>query len=369
MNIIVIKERLKEALDVVSRASSEHPTLPILKNILIEAKDDVITLTTTNLEIGMRYNLSGKIAKEGSVTVPAGLLSQIVANLSDERVELAAEDSTLRVTTESYKASIQGAPVAEFPTLPAIENTEEYIEIETLLFKSSLEAALSAAQFSELRPELSSVYLQFFGDRLVLVATDSFRLAEKTLDGNQITATATGEYKVLLPLKTAQELARILKEKGSIKIYRDQSQMLFKTERLTLISRLLEGTFPDYRAVIPQEYQAEVFVDRDDFLNAVKLAGVMSGISSETALRPGTGDTLEIFCRDEKLGENSYQLPAKIKGSFKEASFNWKYLLEGAKAMPPKEFVLGLNDDNKPAILKSRQDTSYFYILMPILKG
>lgn len=145
--------------------------------------------------------------------------------------------------------------------------------------------------------------------------------------------------------------------------------MLFKTDKIEMISRLLEGTFPDYRAVIPKEYQAEVFVDRDDFLNAVKLAGVMSGVASETALRPGKGDTLEIFSRDEKLGENSYQLAAKMKGSFKEASFNWKYLLEGAKAMPAKEFVLGLNDDNKPAILKSRQDSSYFYILMPILKG
>ena len=354
---------------MVIRASGDHPTLPILKNILIEAKDEQITLTATNLEIGMRYNLSGKITKEGSITVPAALLGQIVANLVDERVELSAEGSVLNITTESYQASLQGSPAAEFPILPAIENTEEYIEIEALLFKNSLEATLSAAQFSELRPELSSVYFQFFGDKVVLVATDSFRLAEKTLTDNQFTATVVGEFKVLLPLRTAQELARILKEKGAIKIYRDQNQILFKTERIELISRLLEGTFPDYRAVIPKEYQAEVFVDRDDFLNAVKLAGVMSGVASETALRPGTGDTLEIFSRDEKLGENSYQLAAKMKGSFKEASFNWKYLLEGAKAMPSKEFVLGLNDDNKPAILKSRQDTSYFYILMPILKG
>jgi DNA polymerase-3 subunit beta len=369
MNIIVIKEKLKEGLDAVIRASGDHPTLPILKNILIEAKNDLITLTATNLEIGMRYALSGKVTKEGNITVPANLFGQIVSNLIDERVELSAEESTLNISTESYQASLQGTQAIEFPVLPAIENTEEYIEIETLLFKSSLENVLSAAQFSELRPELSSVYFQFFGDRIVMVATDSFRLAEKTIMGNQFKSTVVGEFKVLLPLKTAQELARVLKEKGSMKIYRDQGQMLFKTERIELISRLLEGTFPDYQAVIPKEYQAEVFVDRDDFLNAVKLAGVMSGVASETALRPGAGDTLEIFSRDEKLGENSYQLAAKMKGSFTEASFNWKYLLEGAKAMPVKEFTLGLNNDNKPAILKSRQDSSYFYILMPILKG
>lgn len=354
---------------MVVRASGDHPTLPILKNILIEAKNDQITLTATNLEIGIKYNLSGKIAKEGNITVPAALLGQIVANLADERVELSADGSTLNIITESYKASLQGLPAAEFPILPTIENTEEYIETEALLFKNSIEAALSAAQFSELRPELSSVYFQFFGDRIVLVATDSFRLAEKTLADNQFTSTVVGEFKVLLPLRTAQELARVLKEKGSVKIYRDQSQILFRTERIELISRLLEGTFPDYRAVIPKEYQAEVSVDRDDFLNAVKLAGVMSGVASEMVLRPGPGDTLEISSRDEKLGENSYQLAAKTKGSFKEASFNWKYLSEGARAMPPKEFTLGLNDDNKPAILRSRQDTSYFYILMPILKG
>lgn len=369
MNIIVIKEKLKEALDIIIRASGDHPTLPVLKNVLIEAKDDKITLTATNLEIGMRYDLSGKISKGGGVTVPANLLGQIIANLTDERVELSSDGSVLDVTTESYKASLQGSPVAEFPTLPAVQNTEEYIEIEAALLKNSLEVTLSAAQFSELRPELSSVYFQFFGDKVVLVATDSFRLAEKTLADNKFTANTSEEFKVLLPLKTAQELGRVLKEKGGVKIYRDQNQILFKTEKTELVSRLLEGTFPDYRAVIPKEYQAEVSVDRDDFLNAVKLAGVMSGTASETALRPGTGDTLEIFSRDEKLGENSYHLAAKMKGSFKEASFNWKYLLEGAKAMPPKDFILGLNDDNKPAILRSSQDPSYFYILMPILKG
>lgn len=330
----------------------------------------MINLTATNLEIGVRYNLAGKITKEGSITVPAALFSQIITNLSDERVELSSEDGgLLNISTESYKASLQGSPAADFPLLPAIENTEEYIEVESGALKSALDSALSAAQFSELRPELSSVYFQFLEDRIVLVATDSFRLAEKTLADNQFKSTVTGEFKVLLPLRTAQELARTLKEKGSVKIYRDPNQMLFKTERAELISRLLEGTFPDYRAVIPKDYQAEVVVDRDEFLNAVKLSGVMSGNALEVTLRPGTGDALEIFSRDEKLGENSYQLPAKMKGSFKEASFNWKYLLEGAKAMPAKEFTLGLNDDNKPAVLKPRQDTSYFYILMPILKG
>ena len=369
MNIIVIKERLGEGLDAAIRASGDHPTLPILKNVLIEAKDNKITLTATNLEIGMRYDLAGKVNKEGSITAPAGLLGQIISNLSDERVELSVDGASLNITTDSYKANLQGTLPDEFPILPTIENVAEYIVLDSLLFKESLDAALSAAQFSELRPELSSVYFQFFGDRIVLVATDSFRLAEKTLVNKDFEASTSVEFKVLLPLRTAQELARILKAKGPIKIYRDQSQMLFRTERIDLISRLLEGTFPDYRAVIPKEYQAEVLADRDDFLDAVKLAGIMSGASSEVTLRPGAGESLEISSRDEKLGENSYQLPAKTKGTFKEVSFNWKYLLEGAKTMPPKEFVLGLNNDNKPAILKSRQDASYFYILMPILKG
>lgn len=369
MNIIIIKDKLKEGLDAVARAASEHPALPILKNILLEAKNDIITLIGTNLEIGLKYQVSGKVSQEGALAVPAGLLNQLVANLGDERVSLSAEGNVLQVSTENYKAIVAGMPASEFPLLPSIESAEQYLEIESAALKAALGSVLAAAQFSELRPELSSVYFQFLGDKIVLVATDSFRLAEKTVGDNQFTSTTPDEFKALLPLRTAQELTRVLKDKGMVRMYHDPNQALFRTEQVEFISRLLEGAFPDYQAVIPKEYQAEALVDRDEFLDAVKLAGVMSGAAGEVTLRPGAGDTLEIFSRDEKLGENAYQLAAKVKGSFREASFNWKYLLEGAKALPPKEMVLGLNDDNKPAVLRSRQDASYFYILMPILKG
>jgi DNA polymerase-3 subunit beta len=369
MNIIIIKDKLKEGLDAVTRAVGDHPTLPILKNIFIQAKDGIINLTSTNLEIGLRHGVSGKISKDGEITVPANILSQIISNLSDERVELSMDGSILNISTDSYKAGIQGSPADEFPALPEMENLDQYIEMESVALKSALSSVLSAAQFSELRPELSSVFFQFLGDRLVLAATDSFRLAEKTIGDNQFKSTIEGEFNVLLPLRTGQELVRTLKDKGMVKIYRDPNQILFKTEEMEFISRLLEGTFPDYRAIIPKEYQAEVFVDRDELLGAIKLAGVMSGASSEAALRPAKDGSLEVFSRDERLGENSCLVAAKIQGTLKEASFNWKYLQEGAKTMPAKEMVLGLNDDNKPAIIRSRQDPSYFYILMPILKG
>src|SRR6185369_6086466 len=143
MNIIIIKDKLKEAVEAVTRAISDHPSLPILKNILIEAKNDLIVLTATNLEIGVKYELSGKIVKEGEITVPAALLGQIISNLSDERVELSAEDMTLQISTESYKATLQGSAAAEFPLLPKIENKEEHIEIETGILRSAIESVLS----------------------------------------------------------------------------------------------------------------------------------------------------------------------------------------------------------------------------------
>jgi DNA polymerase-3 subunit beta len=369
MNIVIIKDKLKEGLDMVARASGDHPTLPILKNILIEAQKDLITLTATNLEIGVRCKVPGKISKEGSITVPVGLFGQIISNLSDERVEIRVDDNKLKITTDSYSADIQGSPADEFPSLPAVENTEQFIEIESALFRGAIESVLSASQFSELRPELSSIFLQFLGDRMVLVATDSFRLAEKTINDSQFRSAVEEEFRILLPLRTGQELTRVLGDKGMVRIYRDPNQVLFRTENMDFISRLLEGTFPDYQAIIPKEYQAEMTVDRDDFLGGVKLVGAMSGVSLETTLKQGKGGSLEIFSSDEKLGENAYHLETKAEGSFKEATFNWKYLLEGARSMPPKEMVLGLNDDNKPAVIRPKQDNSYFYILMPILKG
>lgn len=370
MNIICIKEKLKEGVDAASRASGDHPTLSILKNILIEATKDKIKITGTNLEIGVQCQVAGKVVEPGSITVPAGLFSQLINSLNQERITLSSKGDSLEVVTDSYQAKVQGVPAEEFPLIPKLQTPHQSIEISGDVLKEALDKTLSATQFSELRPELNAIYLQFFMDKLVLVATDSFRLAEKTLNDSEFTSDAEKEFKALVPLKTAQELIRLLKTGGMIKISKDEHQILFQTGEAELISRLVDGNFPDYQAIIPKEFQAELTIDREEFINAIKSTSVFGSSVPEIALSPAEkGKGLQIFARDEKLGENKYLLPAKVQGEFKETSFNWKYLLDGLRSLDAKEVILGLNEDNKPAILKTPGESSYFYIVMPILKA
>lgn len=350
------------------RACDEHQNLPILRNVLISSGDNQISLTGTNLEIAIRYKVVGKVNQNGSVTVPASTLLNIINNIPTERINLEVKNGILEVKTDNYSAKIQTLPAEDFPLIPQIKNTEENISLETSVLKEALEQVVIATQFSELRAELNSVALILPTDSMILAATDSFRLAEKTLVSHQFKSTFNREISAIIPLKTIQELLRVIKDNQEISIYLDQNQILFKTEQFEFISRLLEGTFPDYKKVIPESYDAEAVLKKDEFMNAIKLTGVFSSKITEIKTRFINKKGVEIFSADESIGENSYLLPAKTKGEGEEVGFNWRYLSDGLKVVPGEEVVFGINKDNRPAVLRGINDPSYFYILMPILK-
>ncbi len=369
MNIIVIKDKLKDGVDAVSRVAGDHPTLSILKNILIEAEGDIIKLTATNLEVGMQYMVPGKVVSPGSLTVPASLFSQLIGSIPYDRLNLTAKDGALEVTTDNYQASIQTTPAEEFPIMPKVNRDAVTVEVPGAVLKEALEQTLAAAQYSELRPELSSVLMKFGMDKIVFVATDSFRLAEKTLLDSDFTATTSEEFQILIPLRSAETIVRIIKDKP-VKITRDGNQVLVATAGAEFISRLIDGSFPDYQAIIPKEFLAEVEVSREEMLSALKLTGVFSGASSEITIKAASGKkAIELSSRDERVGENTYALPAKIKGDFEPLSFNAKYLGEGVKAASGKDITLKLNEPNRAAMIVPPKDDSYFYVVMPILKN
>mgnify|MGYP001587532861 CR=1 FL=1 len=173
-----------------------------------------------------------------------------------------------------------------------------------------------------------------------------------------------------MPLKTTNELLKILKDEGLVKIYKDENQILFETDQWECISRLMEGNFPDYKQIIPKGFTAEAVIERSEFMSAVKLTSVLSSRVNEINIRPHEeGKAIEIFSADESAGENDYILSAKLTGKAKQISFNWKYLNDGLRVLKSEEVYLGLNDESKPAIIKTVNDSSYFYILMPFLKG
>ena len=369
MKVIVIKNNLKEGLSAIGRIAGSNPQLPILKNVLLETLENKIVLTATNLEIAIKFIISGKIIENGSIAAPVGILSNIISNIQSERLNIETRKDILDVKTDNYQASINSSLSDEFPLIPKIKNQEDYIELESSLLKDALEQVSLASQFSELRPELNSIFIEYSVDNLKLVSTDSFRLAEKIISKTQFSSTNEESFSFLLPIQSANELTRILGDEGKVRMYRDESQVLFRGEQWELFSRMMEGNFPDYKQIVPKKYSAEILISKEEFMNSLKLSGIFSANSNEIKLKVlENKKTVEISSSDQSLGENNYILPAKIEGTAKEIFFNWKYLSDGLKAVNSEEIFFGMNDDNKPAVIKSPKDISYFYLVMPILK-
>jgi DNA polymerase-3 subunit beta len=235
------------------------------------------------------------------------------------------------------------------------------------VFKVAMLQISGAAATNDLKPELNSVLIELAGGTLKAAATDGFRLAEKTFPHNTFATSGGAGVRALIPLTTIQEVVRIFPEGEQMTISFDNHQVLFSTKDLTLVSRLIDGNYPEYSAIIPKQPPVELTVDRDQLSSAIKLVSNFSGKASDVKLRAASAH-LEVFASSQLVGENAYQVPIKKKkgDSVKEIVFNWRYLLEGIRAMPGAGVMLCLTAENKPAIIRSADDDSVFYIVMPI---
>lgn len=372
MKLIILKGNLREGLDAISKVPGDsRVTLPILKNFLIEAVDNRIRLSATNLELAITCFLSGKIIEPGGITIPLVILNSIVSNLQAERVNLETEGDNLVVKTDNYEAKIQGVKAEEFPIIPKLSTDEINIQLGNEQLKDALAFVASASQTTGARPELNGVLFDFQLNQLKLVATDSFRLAEKTIPGGQFTAEIRQGFKTIIPLKTVNEIVRAFKEQDEkVSIYFNHNQVLCKTDNLQIISRLTGGEFPNYQAIIPTNSETEVVLNKDELVNALRLTSSFTDRLNEIRIViKDKAKNIEVYSMSQGLGENRYLIPAKIKGAPLEIVFNWRFLLDGLRGFDGKEISLGLNGDAKAAILRSSGDSSSFYVLMPIKAG
>lgn len=380
MKIIILKNHLKTGLEAISKIGSEGglTTLPILKNFLIETVDNNIKLSMTNLELAITSFIPGKVIENGSLTIPFNIFNLIINNLQTERINLENKDNNLIIKTDNYQAKIQGIKKEEFPIIPQINKNQPAFKISAATFKKSLLSLISAAQISETRPELSGILFDFQLNFLKLAATDSFRLTEKTITDAQFKSDIDQVFKSIIPLKTIQEIIRIFparggsafsgkKDEDQINIYFDQNQIFLKTESLEIISRLINSDFPDYQLIVPENFETEIILEKEQFINALKLTGAFTDRLNEVGVVIKEGaKNIEINSSNQILGENQYLIPAKIKGQSLEIVFNWRFLLDGIKGLDSESVFIGFNSDNKPALIKSPGDISYFYVIMPI---
>ncbi|MEK7634512.1 MAG: DNA polymerase III subunit beta [Patescibacteria group bacterium] len=372
MKFIILKKNLKDGLRSIEKINAENSNLPILKNFLIESFDNKIKISATNLELAVTSFISGKIIEEGGITIPLNIFNSIINNLSSERINLELlENNKLLIKTDNYQAEIQGIKKEEFPIIPKIENIKNYIKIQNPILLNSLILIINSIALDG-RPELAGALFDFQTTILKLATTDTFRLSEKTIINTQFESNIDKNFKTIIPIKTLQEVIKEIQnnEEEKTEIYFDQNQVLFKTKNTEIISRLINGEFPDYQQIIPKIIDFEIMANTEEFINAIKLSSIFTDKFNEIKiLLKEDLKNIEIFSFGQNIGGNRCLVPAKIKGSLGgdlETAFNWKFLLDGVKNIKSENIFLGLNNSNKPAIIKSPEDNSWFYIIMPI---
>ena len=368
MKLIILKTNLVEALNIVEGAVGNDTNLPILKNTFLGTEGGEIVIASTNLELAAKRTVSGKIIEAGAVTVPFQVFSSVVKNLNTERITLEEKSGNLKVVTDNYEASVLTQDPKDFPIIPDVQNKKNSLKTSVEPLREALANTIVAAQFSDIRPEISGILLNLSGNKTTLVATDSFRLAEVTINPDQIHSNMK-ETAVIIPLKTATEVLRILnaEREGSAEIFIDQNQILFEIGTSRVISRLVDGKFPDYQAIVPRETKNEISFNREEMMNAIKLARVFAGRANDVSLAVGdNGKFLEVYSSDASLGENHYRLPIKLKGNKFKINFNWRYLMDGLKVYKGEEIILGVNSPDRAVALKNPNESLLLYIAMPI---
>lgn len=371
MKIEILKENLKNSLSILERIVGKNLSLPILNNVYISAEDNFLSMSSTDLETAIKLWVLTKVVKKGNAVSPIKFLSSFVSLLPNEKIIIEEKNQTLEVECKNFKTKIQGQNPEDFPLIPVFENLD-FLEVDNKKLCQGLAQVVDVASLSATRPEIAGIYFNFSKNILKIVATDSFRLAEKTIT---LENAVKKDVSFIIPQKPAKEIVNILNERdGNIKAFISTSQIMFEFPmkdlphpQFQIISRLVEGEYPNYQAIIPGKFKTHIILKRDDFLNQIKTASLFSGKISEVKItvNKDKGD-VEIFSKDPDIGENKSTILAKITGEDQEVSFNYKFLIDGLNNIKSSEVIFELSEKEGPCVLKPVGDLSYLYVVMPI---
>lgn len=361
MDLQVTQENLSKALQTVARIASGRSTLPILNNVLIQTIDNRLSISATNLDIAITQFIGSKVSQKGSLTVPARLTQDFISNLPSGTIHLEQKEHKLHIQSGTYESTINGALADEFPVMPAITSGMSW-NIPAQNFKKALSQVVLAASTDEARPLLTGVYIHTHGTKLYMVATDSYRLAEKNL-GEQ-----KEELSMLVPGNAMQDVLRIIGDfNEDVVITHDDQQVLFKVGDVELVARLLEGNYPDYRRLIPESFDTSATLPRAEFINIAKISSLFARESagSITLELNEKNQTMSVRSVASQLGENSASETGEVKGTG-EITLNSRYLLEGLQAMDGDTVTIAFNGKLEPIVLKDPTKEDYVHIVMPL---
>jgi DNA polymerase-3 subunit beta len=361
MKLQVTQENLNKALGTVARVANTRGTLPVLANVLIKTVNNRLSIAATNLDIAITHYIGSKVSEEGSITVPARLMQDFVSSLPSGVIDLNLDEYKLNISTDQYQSVINGVSAEEFPVMPAIENGKTWTVSGSQL-KKSLQQVVMAASTDEARPVLTGVLLHTNDGKLFMAATDSYRLAEKQLGDN------TEEISLLVPVSAMQDLLRILSDfEGEVEVTSDEQQILFRVGDVELVARLIEGKYPDYRKLIPQDFAVTANLKRADFLNVTKVSSLFARESAGSITINVDEETQNLSIRSvaSQLGENTATANAKVTGTG-VITLNSRYLMDALHALNGDDVIFSFNGKLEPTVIRDPSAEDYTHIIMPL---
>lgn len=362
MKFSCLKEHLVYALSTAERFTGKNLALPVLGNVLLTVRGNNLTVSATNLEYAAEISVPGRGGRDDKVCVPAKVASSLLQSIEEEKIDLEGKQGSLLVKTQARDTRINGLPADDFPIFPKIKKIHGF-SAEGSYLKKGLEKVLPAVSASEFKPELSGVHFLVSGSNLRLAATDTFRLAEATLEIKR--KDEKDSFSFILPFRTSQEVARLF---GGEEIYVaiGENQAEFVSGPARVVSRLVEGRFPDYGAIVPKRFETASFLGQKKLLDAVRASSIFASKLQEVQFSFGGGE-MRISSSNPEVGEYHTQLLAPATGKTEaQASFNYRYLLDGLSALDEEEVFWGINGGDGAALLRNKSGDDFIYVLMPI---
>src|ERR1700683_2476482 len=367
MRLSLTQENLARALGSVGRVVSNRTSLPVLSNVLLVTDGNRLRLSATNLEIGINYWIGSKVEDQGSLTVPARLFAEFVSSLPKGNIELSANETVLTVKSPHYESKINEIVADEFPLIPTLTN-DAALNLDAELLREALAQVVVAASMDEARPVLAGVHLYTESKTLYIVATDSYRLAEKQME---LAAEPSTPLSAIVPARTMAELVRLLGEaEGEVELYLDEGQVMFKVGDVELVSRLIEGSFPNYRQIIPTKMTSSFDIDTAEFARITKVASLFareSAGSIKLEIRP-EGE-VKIVTSDSEVGGNTSSAECDVSGDDGEISLNARYLTDALAVMKSPQVRFAISGKLSACVLSPLGDDvkdDYLHIVMPL---
>ena len=372
MKLSCLQENLDRGLSVVGRAVATRTTLPITNNVLLATDQSRLKLVATNLEMAISHWIGAKVEEEGTITIPARLLTEFISSLPSERVDITlSSGKTLELKCARYEARISGIDAKDFPPIPKVdEGITTKVEVEAL--RQGISQVVFAAASEESRPVLTGVDALFDGDLVTLAAADGFRLAVYKLP---LATPVSEKTEVIIPARTLTELNRLIgddEETVDITVNPNKSQILFNLKNTELVSQLVQGTFPQYSQLIPQSYNSRVVVDIAEFLRATKTASIFARDGSgivRLVVTPGselTPGKMSVSARSEELGDDVGEIDATVEGEEAKIAFNGKYLTDVLSVIREPQVVLETTNPSSPGVIRPVGVDNYIHVVMPM---